>query len=289
MIVEFLSLIAAFCYTLSGLLAVFGMKNSNPTTATLISMTANVLILWPITFLYSAIVFDNSALLLYALSAAFAPVTGRLLNYAGMERVGVSTSTSILGLQPIMVAILASVFFSERLPLVIYLAIVITVIGVVIIGRSHSSPSDNKPFRLWELILPFSATFCYSSSNIVRKEGLKIQNLPLLAASATCSFSLLYLGATLLVTNKRKEIVTTRSSTTLFALSGLVNSLAWITSFQALNIGEASIVSTVLGIQPLIAIVLSYVFLKKTEIITIQKAIGALLIVLGVFAITILQ
>lgn len=146
MIVELLSLTAAFCYTLSGLLAVFGMKNSNPTTATLISMTVNVLILWPLTVLYSPIVFDRSALLLYAMSAAFAPVTGRLLNYASMERVGVSTSTSILGLQPIMVAVLASIFLSERLPVVIYLAIVITVFGVIIIGRSHSSANNNKTF-----------------------------------------------------------------------------------------------------------------------------------------------
>jgi drug/metabolite transporter (DMT)-like permease len=132
MIVELLSLSAAFCYTLSGLLAVFGMKNSNPTTATLISMTVNVLILWPLPLLYSTIVLDRSALL--------------LLNYASMERVGVSTSTSILGLQPIMVAVLASTFLSERLSVVIYLAIVITVFGVIIIGRSHSSANNNKTF-----------------------------------------------------------------------------------------------------------------------------------------------
>jgi uncharacterized membrane protein len=289
MIVELLSLIAAFCYTLSGILAVFGMKNSNPTTATLISMLVNILILWPITLLYSSIVFDGMALLLYAISAIFAPVTGRLLNYVSMERVGVSTTTSILGLQPIIVAVLASIFLSERLPVVIYLAIVITVIGVIIIGRSRSSANANKTFRSWELILPLSATFCYSSSNIARKEGLKVQKLPLLAASATCSFSLLYLSLILLITNKRKEIVTTRSSTTFFALSGLVNSFAWISSFQALNLGEASIVSTVLGIQPLIAIVLSYFFLQKTEVITIQKVIGALLIVLGVTVITLLR
>ena len=85
------------------------------------------------------------------------------------------------------------------------------------------------------------------------------------------------------------ELKLSRSSLFFFVLSGLVNSLAWISSFQALNIGEASIVSTILGMQPLMAIALSYILLRKTEVITFRKVVGASLVVFGVVLISILN
>lgn len=288
MIVELFSLVAAFCYTFSGVLAVFGMKDHNPTAVTFISILANVAFLWPVTLLFSPIIFNSSAILLYAVSAAFAPVSGRWLNYLSLERVGVSNTTTISGLQPIIVAVLAAIFLSERFPAIIYVAIVITTVGVVIIGRSRSSADGKKTLTKWTLIFPLSSTFCYASSNIIRKEGLKIQGLPFLAASVTCSFSAMYMFLPLLYT-RRAKIAVTRLSLTFPILSGLVNSLAWVFSYQALDMGDASIVSTILGIQPLIAIMLSYIFLRKTEVITAGKIVGAALVVFGVALISILK
>lgn len=287
MIVELLSLASGFCYTLSGILAVFGMKDSSPTTAAFISILVNVAILWPVALLFSPIVFDNRAIILYAISAAFAPFSGRLLNYSSLERIGVSATTTILGLQPIIVAVLASIFLSERFPAIIYVAIIITVIGVILISRNRSSANGKKALDKWALIFPLSSAFCYSSSNITRKEGLKVQALPLLAASVTCSFSAIYLSLPLLFTRKTRKIVVTRSSLTFSILSGLANSFAWISSFQALNIGEVSIVSTILGTQPLMGIVLSYLLLRKAEAITLNKIVGASLVVFGVVLISI--
>ena len=289
MIVETLSLIAAFCYTLSGILALLGMKKSNPNTATFVSMVANMAFLWPIALLFSPVTFSNRAILLYAVSAAFAPLAGRMLNYISLERMGVSTTTSISGLQPIMVAVLASVFVGEKLPATIYAAIAITTIGITVIGRSSSAPNSAKAFKKWELIIPLSSTFGYSSSNVLRKEGLKEQNLPLIASVVTCSFSALYMFGLLVFTRRLRQMMVTRSSLLFFFLSGLVNSFAWITSFQALSIGEASIVSTILGTQPLLAIVLSHFLLRRTEKITKGKIAGASLVAFGVAVITILK
>lgn len=288
MIIELLSLIAAFCYTLSGIIAVYGMKSSNSTTATLVSMLTNLAIIWPLALAFSPIVFDSRAILLYAISAAFAPVSGRLLNFLSIERVGVSTTTSIISLEPIIVTILASVFLAEHFSVIVYAAIMVTVLGVVIIGRSSSTKSEKTNFNKWSLVLPFSTAFCYSSSDILKKEGLKILELPFLAAAVTCTFSTIYLFLSLLLTRRIRVIVKNRNSSKFFILSGLVNSVAWISSFEALNIGDASIVSTLLGAQPLIAIVLCFVLLRKTEVINLGKIIGALLVVSGVALISIL-
>ena len=289
MLVILLSLVAGICYTLSGILALFGMKESNPATVTLASMLVNTVFLWPITLVFSPIILDNRAVLLFALSAAFAPVTGRLLNYKSLEKVGVATTTSIQGIQPIFVTILATIFLAEHFPAIVYLAIAITVMGVTIVGRSLSKTNRQKDLTKWALLFPFSSTFCYSTSNILRKVGLQVQGLPLLAASFTVSFSTIYLFLSLLVTRQTRQIVITRSSSLYSVLSGIVNSLAWISSFQALQMGAVSIVGTILGLQPIIGIVLSYLFLRKTEIITLSKIAGAILVVFGVTLISILS
>ncbi len=289
MLVEIFSLMAALGYTLSGILAMFGMKNANPNSATFISMLANMLFLWPIALLFSPLTISQEVLVLYIISAAFSPLAGRLLNYVALEKMGVSTTTSILGLQPVIVAGLATVLIGERLPATIYVAITVTVAGVVIIGRERRTPGGAKPYEKRELVFPLAAALSYSGSNITIKQGLKIQNLPFLASAVTSTLSAAYMLALLAVTRRLRQIRVTRSTLLIFILSGFVNSLAWIANFEALSIGEASIVSTILGAQPLIAIVLGYLLLRKTEAITKGKVAGALLVVAGVATISILR
>ena len=82
---------------------------------------------------------------------------------------------------------------------------------------------------------------------------------------------------------KLKEVYENANTKQHYAvLSGIATSLGWIFSFQALYLGDASIVNTLLATQPIIAIALSYLLLKEIEIITLTKAVGALIVVLGV-------
>jgi drug/metabolite transporter (DMT)-like permease len=251
-------------------------------------MVTNLLILWPIALVLNPLELSPQILLIFALSAAFAPFGGRFLNFLSIEKVGVSICTSIAGLQPLIVTGLAAIFLAEQLSPVVYTGIVITVLGVVIVGRGKN-PLLDKTYRKRDLVYPIASTACYAVSNILRKEGLRIQSEPFLAAALTSTFATLYLTSSLVFTNRIGK-VQARSTGLMYSIaSGVATSLAWIFSYQALDIGNTSIVSTFLATQPIIAVVLCYFFMKATEPITRNKVIGAIIVVLGVSMISLFK
>ena len=251
-------------------------------------MVTNLLILWPITIVLNPLAFSPQILAIFAVSAAFAPFGGRFLNFLSIEKVGVSVYTSISGLQPLIVTGLAAIFLAEKLSAIVYAGIVITVLGAVIVGR-EKNPSKNRTYRKRDLVYPIAATACYAVSNILRKEGLKIQSEPFLAAALTSSFATLYMSSSLVITNKIRETKAQSAGLVYSIASGVATSLAWVFSYQALDMGNASVVSTILATQPIIAVGLCYLFMRETEPMTRNKVIGAIVVVLGVVMISLIK
>ena len=67
---------------------------------------------------------------------------------------------------------------------------------------------------------------------------------------------------------------------------GIATSTAWIGMFTATQMGSVSVVSAIIGANPLFGLILSAVMLKDTEKITKQVALGSVLIVVAVIIIT---
>ena len=288
MIIELMSFAAAICFSLSSVLAASALRYHSPSLTTLISMVTNLLILWPLTMFLNPLTTSPEILAIFALSAAFAPFGGRFLNFLSISKVGVSVYTSIAGLQPLIVTGLAAVFLAEQFSPIVYAGIVITVVGVIIVGKERN-PLLNKSYSRKDLIYPVAAVICYAISNVLRKEGLRIQSEPFLAAALTSSFATLYMSTSLIFTNKIKKAKASSRGFVYSIASGLATSFAWTFSYQALDMGNASIVSTFMATQPIIALGLCYLFMKETEPITWNKVVGAIVVVLGVSIVSLLK
>jgi drug/metabolite transporter (DMT)-like permease len=85
----------------------------------------------------------------------------------------------------------------------------------------------------------------------------------------------------------RDLLVANRSAWTYMGLSGLAS--AWGLSFMFLALKEAPvvIVSPLIGVQPLVAILLTHLFLQRLERVTPRTVMGAALVVAGVVLVTI--
>ena len=70
-------------------------------------------------------------------------------------------------------------------------------------------------------------------------------------------------------------------------LSGIASASGIIASFFALNIAPVVVVSPVRSINPLFALLLSYIFISRLEKITVKLIIGCILVVTGVILITV--
>jgi uncharacterized membrane protein len=290
MIIELLAFVAAFCYTLSGVFAAKGMKNSNPISATIVSMIMNNVLLWPFAYTNTFLKFDTSAIIFFAFSSLLAPTAGRMLNFLAIEKVGVSVSGPILGSQPLFVVLLAVFFLNEKLLPLAYVGIVMTVVGIVIITLSRGKDGGSTGvFQRRSVVFPLLAALCFASSGVFRKMGLNIQNDPILAAAETSFFGLLFFLILLLGAGKIKQISVNKRSAFFFILAGLSTSIAWVFNFQALSLGAVSIVTAILSTQPLISLLLSYLFLRKVEQVTFQKMLGAALVVLGISLVTMIS
>jgi uncharacterized membrane protein len=213
MIIELFAFAAAFCYTISGVFAAKGMNTSNPITATLVSMITNNVLLWPFAFFQSSLDVNMEAVIFIAFSSLLAPTAGRMLNFLAIERVGVSTSGPILGSQPLFVALFAVFLLNERLPTLVYVGILITVIGIMVIALANRMVSRSVRITQKRYIMfPLLAAICFSLSGVLRKMGLNIQNDPVLAAAETSLFGIVSFFLLLLSTGKFRGISLNRRS-----------------------------------------------------------------------------
>jgi uncharacterized membrane protein len=88
--------------------------------------------------------------------------------------------------------------------------------------------------------------------------------------------------------NRQGDIKLTKDSLPYFAAAGVSNSVAWISMFIATQAGSVSVVSAIIGANPLFGLLLSALFLRSVESITLRIIAGCLVIVAGVTAITLL-
>ena len=64
--------------------------------------------------------------------------------------------------------------------------------------------------------------------------------------------------------------------------AGVFLTAGWLTLFYALSLGDAIIVAPLSNLHPVIVVVLSYLFLKDIEKITLKMIAGILVVLIGV-------
>ncbi|MBI2580259.1 EamA family transporter, partial [Candidatus Woesearchaeota archaeon] len=85
--------------------------------------------------------------------------------------------------------------------------------------------------------------------------------------------------------NKLPGIPVIRKALPLFAIAGAINTIGIILNFQALKLGQVSVVHPILNSQPLFATLYGYLFLKQHEKITLPVVLGAVVVVAGIVVI----
>jgi uncharacterized membrane protein len=285
MYVEALSLFTAFCYGLSTVLVRMGVKNSNPMTATLIAalmqvlvMSGMLLILPPSQLVWTGIAF-------FAASGILASALGRLCNYMSIEKLGVPTSASIVGSNPVFSMLFAVFLLGEKITVSILIGTVLVVAGVVLM--TFTNGGERFSLRKTALFLPILAAVFYGASAPVRKMGLTLLPEPILGALIGAAVTLVLFSVTCISSgNNKTKIRLHRGCVGYFAVSGVAISLGWASMFTALLAGKVSVVSTIVGINPLFSLLLTLMLLRSSEKISRTVVAGCLVIVAGVTVVT---
>jgi uncharacterized membrane protein len=276
---------AAFFFACHAVFVKAGLKGSDPMSAALISSSINVIFLWTLTILFVPLhVFMHKGMIYLIIAGLLAPSLARVFMYTGIEKVGVSITSPIRSTFPFFAVILAIVFLDEQFTAFVGIAIISTVLGVVLLS---SSPPDNvrAPTQLrWEtkdLLFPFAAALFYGVSDFFRKIGMITVTSPVGGATILTTVSLLFFAIILALMKKKRRMTMGSRNALFFSLGGIFASLGQISLLSALKKGDLIIVSPLVSTTPLFVLLLTYIFFRKFERITVRVVLGIICVVTG--------
>ena len=283
MYVELLSLFTAVCYGASAVFTRKGMRDSNPITGAVVAALVQVVVLLGLLLAYPPARIDWTAIAFFVASGILASTLGRLLNFMSIERLGVPVSASIIGSSPLFSTLFAVVAIGESVALTTVLGTVFVVIGIALTSGGNKLGSKLLGSAL---VIPVMSAAFYGASSVVRKVGLNILPDSVIGAFVGAASSLVSFLLYIVTTKRVAEVRLSRNSVKYFVGSGLAVSVGWLTMFAALSTGSVSVVSALIGTNPLFSLALSLVFLRETEDINRRIAAGAFAIVAGAAIIT---
>jgi len=285
-------LAAAFFFAAHYVVVKFGMRTSNPMSATLISSVVNALFLWLVSVLFLPFdFFLNKGMIYLAIAGLLAPCLARVFMYTGIEKVGVSITSPIKETAQFFAAFVAIVFLGEKMTVFIALATVMTVFGVIFLSRSSEASKTPGQFR-WEkkdLIYPFGAAILYGVSRVFRRLGMITVTsywggATIMATVSLLFFLVLFAG----MQNKQKPEIN-KNCLVFFALGGVFGGLGQVATLAAFHLGDVVLVGPVVSATPLFSLLLNFIFLKKLERVTLNIFLGVVLIVSAVALLTVMQ
>jgi len=269
----------AFLFAVSHVVIRRGLVTSNAATGTIVSIIISAVLLWVVTAIFVPLSsFRTPAVWYFIVGGIFAPAIGRYMTFKAIERVGVARAVPITASSPMFSSILAVFVVGEHWPLQNILGTSLVILGVVILSRTRTGKSQ---FRKLDLIYPALAAFSFGMSSNIRKLGLLVANLPLMAAVVSATTALLLTIVLQQAQGGQRNYVLSRQSFGWFVAAGFFHTTAMLSVFYALSSGKIVIVDPLINASPVLTLFLSTIFLKDLESITPRVIMGAFCTVAG--------
>ncbi|MBI2359089.1 MAG: DMT family transporter [Deltaproteobacteria bacterium] len=282
---EFFALANAFLFAFHNLLTKKGLRTSNAATAVVTSLAVNVIVLWGVSILYVPLEsLTRAGILIFVLVGLFQPGLTRFLTYKGIEHLGVAITDPIRASTPLFSALFAILLLGERMTLPIFFATFLIIIGITLLSQNQGSVKEIRPLFV---LYPILASLLAGFSQVLRKFGLAAVPHPFLAAAVTASSSFAVSLLTVWLVGRREETLRLNKDSLVFYVpAGVVVSLGMVSIYYALDLGEVTVVIPISSTGPFFSLILSALFLRDVERVTLKIVLGACLIIAGVLLIT---
>src|SRR5581483_2994 len=265
---QLIALASAFSYAFCIISARLGLRYSNSTTVTYVSLLVHTSVLWPIVFFRGVPSVPLAALALFLTAGSLQPAI-RLFTYTGIAKIGAARSYALRASAPLFSAVLAIIFLGEQTTLPIVAGIFLT-----------SWESGGKPVLWLDLALPVFAALLAGIAQPIRRQALSLANEPLFFAAIVGAISLVWYVLYLALPGTEKP-VWNRKSLVPFVSAGLFETLGIWLSIAALSHGTVVVVTPLLSTSPVWVLIISSIFLRHVERITWKITLGTLGVVAG--------
>jgi len=277
-----------------------GLKVLNQRLSTQVTTYTRILFTLPLLIVYFAAVLWwtgeplpplGRGLVLYSAAAAITQFVGTVLVVRLFQLGNFAVATLIIKADVIMTALIGTAFFSEAITPVGWIAILVTMLGVLVISSGRPGPAaDGAASRslrsaMAPAVVGISAALSYSLSYLCLREGI-LDIDPSAGTLVRAAYSVLVMatlsavmvGAYLLMREPR-ELIRMFSYQKLCWFIGTTSALGSIAWFIAAALTNASYVAAVAQVQIVFTLLLSYFYFGE-RIRTLEIA-GIAIIVAG--------
>jgi len=284
-----LALFTAFCWALTSVLLRRVKDVVKPYQSSLVSSILGILI---ISFVAAAwgelpsILNITSAAAIYCVAAGLANFAlGRFLWYSGISAVGASRSNAIVALEILFAPLLAVFLLKEQAEVATASAILIILVGVVLVSRSHNRNDPTVERRTFYLgiLVSLGAAVAFSFGALLTKLAVISVGSPLLAFIIGSAASTAALSPAV----KGLGSGYSRGDWLFLITAGISQAIAGLSYWSALKLTTVVIATPLTQAYPLFTLLLSYAYIRRLENLNLKVVIGSLLIMIGVIAVTV--
>lgn len=288
-----LALAAALAVAITSITVRLGTTEGRSTDVLVIVIAVNFVVFVPLAaaLYYPDYGLTPRSIAAFVLAGIAGTMLARALYYESIRRIGASRSEPIKASNPLHAAVIAVLVLGETLTGGHLAGIVLIVVGVALVSaEGATSPTTGENGVPWRgLLLPFAAAFFYGLDPVFSKLGL-IEGTPLLVglavktvAGGAAFFGYLWWQGGL---PRRDDLLGPGWSWKLAA--GLGNTVFLLLYFAAIAVAPVAVAFPIMQTSPLIVAVISFLFLQRLERVTPRLVLGALIVVVGAIAVTLL-
>jgi drug/metabolite transporter (DMT)-like permease len=277
-----LALAAALCFAIAQILIQFGLRTVPSWRSPLYSIGGSAILAW----LFAAVFVDFGqvnleAMAIFAGVGVIFPVLVSILSVRSNEKLGPAVAAAVGNVSPLFAVLGAVLFLGER-PAPGRLAGLAMVIGGVALLALRGG-SGGRQWPVWVLALPLSAALVRGAIQPAIKTALALWHEPMAAAAIGYTMSTIVI---LLLVGRRawRTGPADRRGLMWFTLVGVFNGAATFLLYAALGLGSITLVAPLVALFPLIAVVLSLIFLRGERL----PAVGLLGVVASAAGVVVL-
>ena len=222
---------------------------------------------------------DVDALWPFAAIGAGVPGLSQVVFVRAIRDAGPSRAAVVLGVAPLLSAVLAVAFLDESLGPALAIGTVLVVLGGATLAWERSRPVD---FRLVGLAFALAAACLFAvRDNLVRAVARTEDVPPLAATTASLLGASCALVALVLVVRRRDAFRAMAGAAVPFFPSAAILAIAYWALLEAFDRGTVTVVAPLNATQSLWAVAFAAVFLGRSEAIGRRLVLAAVLIVAG--------
>ena len=283
--IPLLALGAALCFSSGQICSRLGLNHGTPTSAISFSLfTSTAVLLVVLGPLASRAVAPTAGVLLFTGAGVLSPFCTQILLFISANKVGISRASPLRNTTPLFAGIVAVLWLGETVTVAIATGTLLIIFGASLLGMRDSEQA--VPYQPIYLLLPVMAAFLGGFASPMRKHGYSLIDSVPLAVCLVQGGAFVALVLYLLATGKYRELILRRETLWWFGLSGLLNSAAVTMNMTALEMGDVVLVSPLISTTPLFTVILSTIFLRSFERVTLKVLVGAAAICLGGIVLT---